>query len=144
VFFLVGLGFELRASCLQSRRSTSSPHLQSILSWLFWKWGLANYLPELALNNDPPNLNLPSSQDYRREPLAPSQNSLFLTQHPSRGSPSEISRPAGSAASVSWLEATSWTSPQTCRLRTNTRESVSAPRGGICEHWRLGTLGSGK
>jgi hypothetical protein len=21
------------------------PHLQSILFWLFWRWGLANYLP---------------------------------------------------------------------------------------------------
>jgi hypothetical protein len=26
------------------------PHLQSILLWLFWRWGLLNYLPRLALN----------------------------------------------------------------------------------------------
>jgi hypothetical protein len=24
------------------------PHLQSILRWLFWRWGLLNYLPRLA------------------------------------------------------------------------------------------------
>jgi hypothetical protein len=29
-----------------------------------------NYLPRLALNRDPPHLYLPSSCDYRREPLA--------------------------------------------------------------------------
>jgi hypothetical protein len=26
------------------------PHLQSILLWLFCRWGLANYFPRLALN----------------------------------------------------------------------------------------------
>jgi hypothetical protein len=39
------------------------------LLWLFWRWGLENYLPRLALNCDPPNFNLPSSWDYRWEPL---------------------------------------------------------------------------
>jgi hypothetical protein len=29
------------------------PHLQSILLWLFWRWGLTNYLPGLALNHNP-------------------------------------------------------------------------------------------
>jgi hypothetical protein len=29
-----------------------------------------NYLPRLALNLDSPDLSLPSSKDYRREPLA--------------------------------------------------------------------------
>jgi hypothetical protein len=28
-------------------------HLQSILGWLFWRWGLKNYLPRLAFNRDP-------------------------------------------------------------------------------------------
>jgi hypothetical protein len=36
-------------------------HLESILLWLFWRRGLVNYLPRLALNYDPPNLSLPSS-----------------------------------------------------------------------------------
>jgi hypothetical protein len=48
VWFLVGLGFELRASCLQSRQCK----LQSILLWLFLEigggGGLRNYLPELG------------------------------------------------------------------------------------------------
>jgi hypothetical protein len=48
------LGFELRVSCLQSN---------SILLWLFWRWGLENYLPRLALSLNPPTL--PSSWDYR-------------------------------------------------------------------------------
>jgi hypothetical protein len=48
------------------------PHLQSILLWLFLRWGLVSYLPELASNHDPPDFSLPSSWDYRREPLVPS------------------------------------------------------------------------
>jgi hypothetical protein len=34
---------------------------------LFWRWGLAYYLPRLAFNCYPPSLSLPSSD----EPLAP-------------------------------------------------------------------------
>jgi hypothetical protein len=30
------------------------PHPQTILLWLFWKWGLLSYLPGLALNHDEP------------------------------------------------------------------------------------------
>jgi hypothetical protein len=37
----MGLGLELRASHLQSRCCTLEPHLQSVLLWLFWKWGLS-------------------------------------------------------------------------------------------------------
>jgi hypothetical protein len=37
------------------------PLLQSILHWLFWRWGLKNYLSGLASNCDPPDLSLPSS-----------------------------------------------------------------------------------
>jgi hypothetical protein len=36
--------------------------------WLFWRWGLENYLPGLASNLDPPDLSLPRSEDYRHEP----------------------------------------------------------------------------
>jgi hypothetical protein len=39
------------------------------LLWLFWRWDLANYLPGLALNRDPPNLSFSSNQVYRHEPL---------------------------------------------------------------------------
>jgi hypothetical protein len=41
------------------------------LLWLFWRWGLSNYLQGLALNLDPPDLSLPSSWDYSHEPLVP-------------------------------------------------------------------------
>jgi hypothetical protein len=37
------------------------PHLQSICLCLFWRWSLANHLPRLSSNCDPPNLNLPIS-----------------------------------------------------------------------------------
>jgi hypothetical protein len=36
------------------------PYFQSILLWLFWRWGLVNYLP-MASNHDLPDLSLPSS-----------------------------------------------------------------------------------
>jgi hypothetical protein len=37
------------------------PVLQSILLWLFWRWGLENHLSRLTLNHDPSDLSLPSS-----------------------------------------------------------------------------------
>jgi hypothetical protein len=37
------------------------PHFQSILFWLFWRWGVVNYLPGLVSNHDPPDLSLPRS-----------------------------------------------------------------------------------
>jgi hypothetical protein len=43
------------------------PHLLSISLWLFWRWGLINYLSGLTLNHSP-DLSLPSSKDYRYEP----------------------------------------------------------------------------
>jgi hypothetical protein len=36
IIILVGLEFETRASQLQGKLE---PHLQSILPWLFWRWG---------------------------------------------------------------------------------------------------------
>jgi hypothetical protein len=35
--------------------------LQSILLWLFWRWGLLNYVPKLASNCNTPDLCLQSS-----------------------------------------------------------------------------------
>jgi hypothetical protein len=46
IFFLVGLGFDLRA--LQSWCSTAESHLQSILFWVILEMGSWNYLPGLA------------------------------------------------------------------------------------------------
>jgi hypothetical protein len=31
------------------------------LLWLFWRWGLVDYLPRLALNRNAPSLSFPSS-----------------------------------------------------------------------------------
>jgi hypothetical protein len=31
------------------------------LFWVFWRWGLMNYLPRLASNLNLPDLSLPSS-----------------------------------------------------------------------------------
>jgi hypothetical protein len=52
--FLLELGFELRTLLLE-------PHLHSILLWLFWTWGMANYLPRLVSYLDPPDFSLSSS-----------------------------------------------------------------------------------
>jgi hypothetical protein len=43
-FFLVGLGFEFRASHLHAGALLLEPCLQSILLWFFWRWGLMNCL----------------------------------------------------------------------------------------------------
>jgi hypothetical protein len=47
--------------------------------WLRWG-GLTNFLPGLDLNCNPPDVSLPSSLDYRPEPLclAESTGSLFI------------------------------------------------------------------
>jgi hypothetical protein len=57
----VGLGFELRALCLQSRSHTSRP----FCSGCFGDGISRDYLPGLASNLDPPNLSLPNSSDYK-------------------------------------------------------------------------------
>jgi hypothetical protein len=42
---------------------------QLFLLWLiFGDGGFRNYLPRLALNHKPPDLSLPSTQDYKYEP----------------------------------------------------------------------------
>jgi hypothetical protein len=74
IFFWVGQGFKLRASSFQNSIKTQ---LQSIVLWLFWRWGLENYLPWLVLNCNPPNLSLSSGQDYRCEPPAPGLDFSF-------------------------------------------------------------------
>jgi hypothetical protein len=40
-----------------------------------------NYLPGLVLNLSPPDLSLPSSYDYRREPSAPNQKDISNFHH---------------------------------------------------------------
>jgi hypothetical protein len=59
------------------------PYFQSILLWLFWRWGegLMNYLPGLTSNHDPRDLSLPSSYDCKREPLVPSRTTVLLPSH---------------------------------------------------------------
>jgi hypothetical protein len=77
--------------CLQSR-SSNAWATSSLLS-LFWKWYLMNYFPRLVLNYNPLDLSLPSSEDYRHEPLALSlffyfwqsilkQFSVIISLHP--------------------------------------------------------------
>jgi hypothetical protein len=39
--------------------SPLEPLLRSILLWLFWRWGLTNYLPRLISSLNPPDLSLP-------------------------------------------------------------------------------------
>jgi hypothetical protein len=56
-FFFGGTGIWTQGFTLAMQAS----HLQSILLWLLWRWGLLNYLSRLALNHDAPDLSLPSS-----------------------------------------------------------------------------------
>jgi hypothetical protein len=58
ILYLVGLESELRVLC-KAGALPLKPHLQSIVLWLFWRWGLLNYLPGLASNHSPLDLGLP-------------------------------------------------------------------------------------
>jgi hypothetical protein len=49
--------------CLQSMYSTDWATPLVHFALVVWKRGLMNYLPGLASNLDPPDLNLPNSQD---------------------------------------------------------------------------------
>jgi hypothetical protein len=70
-FFLVDQGLNSGLCTCKASVLLLEPHLQSILLWLFGRWGLKKYLPRLALNSNPPDLRLSSTQDYRCEPLVP-------------------------------------------------------------------------
>jgi hypothetical protein len=65
-------------SGLCTYKSRCSP-LQSICSGYFVDGGLKNYLPKLLYHQDPPDLILPSSYDYRHEPPVPRQLSISFT-----------------------------------------------------------------
>jgi hypothetical protein len=67
LFFLVGRGSELRTLHCKAGAPLFESHPWLILLWLFWNWGLVNYLLGLASNLHPPNLSLKSSWDYRHE-----------------------------------------------------------------------------
>jgi hypothetical protein len=63
MFSFVRLWFELRASHLQSRCSTSraTPPVHFVLVIIGDRWGLTNYLPRLTSIHDPPNVSLTNS-----------------------------------------------------------------------------------
>jgi hypothetical protein len=71
LFIFAVLGLELRAFTLSH---STSP----IFVKFFSGQGVVNYLPGLASNHNLSDLCLPSSQDYRREPLHPAFLSFLL------------------------------------------------------------------
>jgi hypothetical protein len=66
---------------------TSSHSTSPFFVMAFVEIDLVNYLPGLASNLNPPDLCLPSSEDYRREPpaqgLALARQALFCSSHAS-------------------------------------------------------------
>jgi hypothetical protein len=67
-----GTCFKLKASHLQSRHSTAwAKRFDHFALVILEMGGLMNYLLGLASNHDTPDLNLPSSQDYRHKPPMP-------------------------------------------------------------------------
>jgi hypothetical protein len=47
VYFLMGLGLNSGLHAFKAGALPLELHVQFILLWLFWKWGLENYLPWL-------------------------------------------------------------------------------------------------
>jgi hypothetical protein len=76
--FLVGLGFELRASHLQSSCSTASATPPVHFALVILEMGLVNSLPRLTSNLHPYDLSLPSSWDYRLDAPAPGSLEVIL------------------------------------------------------------------
>jgi hypothetical protein len=80
-FFLEGLwywGLNSGLGACKAGALPLEPQLQSILLWVFWRWGLMSCLPELASSLSPPDVSLPDSWDYRDEPLVPACFDLFF------------------------------------------------------------------
>jgi hypothetical protein len=63
-FFFIGMGFELRALCFQSRCSSTWATCPVHFVLVILKMGLSKYFPGLASNPNPPDLRLPK---YRYE-----------------------------------------------------------------------------
>jgi hypothetical protein len=50
IFFLWDWGLNSEFHACKTGSLLFELYLQTILFWLFWRWGLLNYLPRLALN----------------------------------------------------------------------------------------------
>jgi hypothetical protein len=57
--FFGGLGLKSGLCTCKAGALPLEPHLQTILLWLFCRWGWSHEFG-LAFNHDPPDLNLPS------------------------------------------------------------------------------------
>jgi hypothetical protein len=60
-FFLVELGFKLRALCLQKKHSTACATPPVDFALVILEMSLVNYLPGLASNYNPSDFSLPNS-----------------------------------------------------------------------------------
>jgi hypothetical protein len=69
----VGLGFELRASCLQSKCSIAGDTPPVHFAMVIFRDGVLGKFAWLSLNHNPSGLSLPSSSDNRPEPPVPSK-----------------------------------------------------------------------
>jgi hypothetical protein len=67
--FLPGAGFGPRFSCLLLMPPMYGLQTCTTVPSLFAEMGSCNFFAWQALNHDPPDLHLPSSWDYRHEPL---------------------------------------------------------------------------